>query len=215
MDPTLLTAIFAPLGIYILAVPMPGPGFIVITRASIIHGPANGAAAALGTTGSVSIYAVATALGISALLTALPWLTSTIQFVGGAYLIYIGVALVRASLAPKIGLTKDCEPAVGDAESFGVSFRRGLLVGLGNPKMAAFFLGLLAPAMAGDFSLATRLIVLGGVILIDLLYHQLLALVVARGRGIVGRAGRWFDAAVGGCMTAFGFALIARSFEES
>lgn len=212
MDPTLLTTILAPLGIYAAAVPMPGPGFVMISQASLTHGAACGAAAALGTTASVAIYAFATALGISALLAALPWLSGAIQIVGGAYLVWMGLALLHASLATNSRSGGAPGAATECGESPGLSFRKGLLVGLGNPKMAAFFLGLLAPAMAENLSLTARLLVLGGVILIDLIYHQSLAWVVAKGRGVVGQARKWFDAAVGGSMVAFGGIMIARSF---
>lgn len=215
MDLPLLTTILAPLGIYALAVPMPGPGFAVISRASIAQGSINGAAAALGTTASVSVYAFATALGISALLTALPWLSGAIQTLGGAYLVWIGVSLLRTSLATKNPSRIGSGAAMECRESPQISFRRGFLVGLGNPKMAAFFTGLLAPAMAGDMSMAARLIVLAGVILIDLIYHQSLAWVTAKGRGMATHAGKWFDAAVGSSMVAFGGFMIARSFGKS
>lgn len=215
MDLAFFTAILAPLGVYALAVPMPGPGFAVISRASIVHGASNGAAAALGTTGSVAIYAAATVLGISALLTALPWLTGAIEVCGGGYLVYIGISLLRSSFSRSSGFGGASRQGLRDKESLSRSFRRGLLVGLGNPKMAAFFLGLFAPALSGAMPSVARLAVLGGLILIDLLYHQMLAVIAAKGSGVVGRAGRWFDAAVGGCMTAFGCALIARSLSRS
>ncbi|MFE3838707.1 LysE family translocator [Pseudogemmobacter sonorensis] len=215
MDPTLFTTILAPLGIYALAVPMPGPGFIVISRASIAQGPAHGAAAAFGTTASVSVYALATALGISALLVALPWLSSAIQIAGGAYLVWMGIALLRTSLAPSNLPGRVSGASAESRESLRKTFRRGLLVGLGNPKMAAFFLGLLAPAMAGDLSLTARLLVLGCVILIDLIYHQSLAWIAAKGRGMAGHTGKWFDVIVGGSMVAFGGFMIARSFGKS
>ena len=215
MDPTFLTTILAPLGIYALAVPMPGPGFIVISRASIAQGNTHGAAAAFGTTVSVSVYALATALGISALLAALPWLSSAIQIMGGAYLVWMGIALMRASLSPGSLPGRVSGAWVEFEESPRMAFRRGLFVGLGNPKMATFFLGLLAPAMAGNLSLTARLLVLGGIILIDLIYHQSLAWVAAKGRRMASHVGKWCDAALGGSMAAFGGFMIARSFGKS
>lgn len=214
MDTALLAAVVAPLGIYALAVPMPGPGFLVISRASIAHGTANGMAAALGTTASVVVYAVATALGVSVLLTTFPWFAGAIQIAGGAYLLWMGLVLLRATIAQRVGSAGMHGPAAKARESLRASFRRGLLVGLGNPKLAAFFLGLLAPAMGADLPIWARLVVVAGVIIIDLFYHQLLAIVVSKGRAVLGRAGRWFDAAVGGCLAAFGGALIIQAFRK-
>jgi threonine/homoserine/homoserine lactone efflux protein len=127
----------------------------------------------------------------------------------------MGIVLLRDSLAPNSPANGEPSAAAKLWESPAISFRRGLLTGLGNPKMAAFFLGLLAPTISGDFSLFARLFILGGVILIDLIYHQSLAWVAARGRTVAGQAGRWFDTAVGGSMVAFGGLMIARSFGKS
>ncbi|WP_416208046.1 LysE family translocator [Chelativorans sp. M5D2P16] len=86
---------------------------------------------------------------MSALLAALPWLTSAIQIAGGAYLIYIGVTLLRASLSRETCSVGEHEPIIRGLERPAASFQRGLFVGLGNPKMAAFFLGLFAPPWRG------------------------------------------------------------------
>jgi threonine/homoserine/homoserine lactone efflux protein len=215
MDLAFLSAVFIPLGIYAMAVPFPGPGFIVIVRASITEGPAHGSAAALGTTVSVSVYAFATTLGISTVLAALPWLSSTIQIAGGAYLVWMGFALLRSSFAPRNQLDSVTNTLRESRESPRMCFRRGLLVGLSNPKMAAFFLGLLGPAMALDLSLTAQLVVLGGVILIDFAYHQSLAWVMAKGRGMVRDSGRWFEFTVGGSLIAFGGFMITRSIGQS
>jgi len=78
-----LAAVATPLAIYAHAVPMPGPSFDVITQASLGAGRLAGMVAALGTTIGVAVYATATLLVISTLATALPWLVTTIQILGG------------------------------------------------------------------------------------------------------------------------------------
>lgn len=214
MDPAALASILGPLGIYALAVPTPGPGLLVITQASVAHGRAHGAAAALGTSASVSIYAVASALGIAALMTALPWLSGAIQIAGGAYLLWMGTALLKRSIRRDRSVAGPGRGAAAPTEGPAASFRRALLVGLANPKMAAFFLGLLAPAMGGDHSLTTRLLVLSGIVVIDLIYHQAVAWIAGKGRAAVGGLGRWFGVAVGGSMITFGGIMIAKAFER-
>jgi threonine/homoserine/homoserine lactone efflux protein len=76
--------------------------------------------------------------------------------------------------------------------------------------MTAFFLGLFAPVVGLSHSTNTRLIVLGGVLLIDLVYHQMLAtvLVLVATSRLLKRARRSLEAAVGTLMTAFGVGLL-------
>jgi len=57
-----LAAVATPLAVYALAVPMPGPSFVVITQASLGAGRLAGAVAALGTTIAVAVYAAAIVL---------------------------------------------------------------------------------------------------------------------------------------------------------
>lgn len=214
MEHSYLVTIFFPLGVYALAVSMPGPSFVVISRVSICDGAINGSAAAFGTTFVVAIYAVATVLGLSALVTTLPWMTATIQIMGGGYLLYLGVSLLASVFSAKTAPGMIVGGHVQPTETWGGSFRRGAYVSLGNPKMAAFFIGLFAPVMTDTIYLSAKLGLLCGIVLIDLLYHQLFAHIAAKGAGLAKIAGRWFDAVVGGFMTAFGIGLIMNAFSR-
>lgn len=204
-------ATLGPIALYAAGLPMPGPGFVVVVRTSVRHGSANGAAAALGTTASVLFYAAATLVGVSALLAALPWLTMSMQIAGGTYLVYLGYTMMRAGLRGGTGAmpVEIAVPAM--PESLIVSFRRALIVGLGNPKLAAFFLGLFSPAIGASMPASARLIVLLGIFVLDLVYHQTAAQLAARGRGLAGRFGRWIGMSLGGGLTILGFAIVARA----
>jgi threonine efflux protein len=211
METLQLATILVPLGVYALAVPMPGPGLVVISRASINGGAANGHAAAFGTTFGVAVYALATVLGLSTLLAALPWITTTIQVAAGFYLLYIGASLLISVFSRKSFSGDVTTELATIPDTRWIAFRQAVIVGLGNPKMAVFFISLFAPTMSEAMPLGARLAVLFGIILIDLVYHQLLAHIIARGAGVARAAGKWFDALVGGCMTAFGIGLIVRA----
>lgn len=211
VEPPVFAATFGPIALYAAGLPMPGPGFVVVIRTSVCHGSANGAAAALGTTASVLFYAAATLIGVSALLAALPWLTMSMQIAGGTYLVYLGFSMVRAGLRDQ-GHSKPVEVTAPEMrESPFVSFRRALIVGLGNPKLAAFFLGLFSPAISASMPASARVIVLLGIFVLDLAYHQSAAQIAARGRGLAGRFGRWISFSLGGGLTVLGFTIISRA----
>lgn len=202
-------AVVAPLAVYALAVPMPGPSFVVITQASLAGGRLAGMVAAIGTTIGVTVYATAALLGISALAAALPWLITIIQILGGVYLVYLGTLALRAAMSGRSGFTT-AKHLPGERPSLMRTFGKALLVGLGNPKMAAFFFSLFAPVVSPSHSTDARLFVLCGVVLIDLVYHQALAtvLVLLAASRPAKSAQRWLDALVGTLMTAFGLRLL-------
>jgi len=202
-------ATVAPLAVYALAVPMPGPSFVVITQASLGAGRLAGMVAAIGTSIGVTVYATATLLGVSALAAALPWLITIIQILGGVYLVYLGILALRAAMSGGSGFTT-AKHLPGQRPSLTRTFSKALLVSLGNPKMAAFFFSLFAPVVSSSYSTDARLFVLCGVVVIDLVYHQALAtvLVVLAASRPVKKAQRWLDAFVGTLMTAFGRGLL-------
>jgi threonine/homoserine/homoserine lactone efflux protein len=211
VDTSVFAATLAPIALYAAGLPMPGPGFVIVTRTSVRHGAANGAAAALGTTISVLFYAAATLAGISALLATLPWLTIAMQIAGGLYLAYLGCTMVRSGLIARADAKSIETPSAVAPESPFASFRRALVIGFGNPKLAAFFLGLFSPAIGPSMPVSARLIVLLGIFAIDLAYHQLLAQLASRGRGLVGRFGRWAGIVFGGGVAMLGVGIAARA----
>lgn len=81
--------------------------------------------------------------------------------------------------------------------------------------MIAYFAGLLGPALASDLPGWTKITVVAGIIFIDLLYHQALALTMAKGRGLFARLGRGFDAVAGGAMMLFGLNLVQKAISRN
>lgn len=201
MTQPVLAAILGPLLLYALAVPMPGPGFAVILRAGLSDGPGAARAAAFATTMAASLYAIASLAGLSALFLAWPSVSAAISCAAGAYLIWLGLSLAHSLAAPERPRPRIDRPETGERW-----FRRALLIGLGNPKMAGFFLALFAPATSPDLPLSARLTVLAGVILIDGTYHQVLARAAASGAvKALARPLEWLAA---GLMTTLGLGLL-------
>jgi threonine/homoserine/homoserine lactone efflux protein len=71
-------------------------------------------------------------IGVAALLQANPLVFKTIQYLGAAYLIYIGIGLLRVKLGEPNAATGT---PVG-----GQHFRRGFLITLMNPKAIVFYM---------------------------------------------------------------------------
>src|SRR5215470_7931462 len=78
-------------GISLLVITTPGPDTAITIRSAMAGGLRGGAFTALGVATGLSIWALAAAAGITALLVASEPLFFALKMIGAAYLIYLGV----------------------------------------------------------------------------------------------------------------------------
>jgi threonine/homoserine/homoserine lactone efflux protein len=130
---------------FVLAV-TPGPGIFYVLARSLAGGKREGIQSSLGTFVGGLFHVVAAALGISAILAASAVAFHTVKYAGAAYLVWLGVRMIR---------TRNAELEVAtNARSRG-AFRQGILTEALNPKTALFFLSFIpqfiAPAVGHVF----------------------------------------------------------------
>jgi threonine/homoserine/homoserine lactone efflux protein len=147
------------LGVFALAVLLlnatPGVDLLLTVTRSAQGGPRAGVAAALGISAGCVLHALAAASGLAALLVLHPQAFVAIQWAGAAYLLWIGVGLLRSAWRGG-GPHADADEAAGKV-SFLADIRRGLLTNVLNPKVALFFLAFLpqfVPAQADSKTIA-------------------------------------------------------------
>ncbi len=115
---------------------VPGPTVTIIIANSLRHGSSAGLGNVAGTQfGLIAIIAVL-AGGLQYIVTNLSFVFDVIRIVGAAYLIWIGVKMLRSD-----GKLSRAEPESAGSRSF---FWQGVFVILSNPK-ALFFLGAFLP----------------------------------------------------------------------
>jgi homoserine/homoserine lactone efflux protein len=184
----------------------PGPnGLLALT-----HGALHGRRKALytifgGALGFVLVIALSM-FGIGALLQAsLLWLT-VMKWVGGAYLVWLGIQVWRA---PPIGIDA-AGPAV--ARPGWSLFRQGALSALTNPKGILFFAAFLPQFIDPARSLWLQFVIMAGTFaLIEIVTEALLANMAQRLQPWLKRVGRRFNRACGGVFMAVGLALPLRA----
>ncbi len=114
----------------------PGPDLLYIATRSASEGRPAGVVSVLGVSLGLGIHTVALALGLSALLTAVPVAYEVVRWIGAAYLLYLGAKLlVRPS---HFALASEKSPS-----RLRTVFIQGLLTNVLNPKVAFFFLAFL------------------------------------------------------------------------
>ena len=183
----------------------PGPnGLLALT-----HGALHGRRKALytifgGALGFVTVIGLSL-FGIGALLQAsLIWLT-VLKWVGGAYLVWLGIQVWRA--AP-IGLeaVKPAEPRGGWS-----MFRQGALSALTNPKGILFFAAFLPQFIDPARSLFVQFVIMAGTFaVIEAMTEAFIASMAHRISPWLKRVGRRFNQACGGVFMLIGAALPLR-----
>ena len=127
----------------ILIVLLPGPNSLYVLALSAQRGVKSGWRAAFGVFLGDSILMIATAAGAVTLLSTYPLLFNIVQYIGAAYLAYLGGKLIWSAIKtwPK---NKSVQMVMEEASSQKISkespFRKALLVSVLNPKAILFFL---------------------------------------------------------------------------
>ena len=142
----------------------PGADLLLTLGRSLQGGARAGLATALGINAGCVVHALGAAFGLAALLEVQPGLFTALQWVGAAYLAWLGLGLWRqawrtapgptpvpasasaigsggfdsAASAPQLG-------AVSQPRTMWAEFRAGLMTNVLNPKVAVFFLAFLPP----------------------------------------------------------------------
>jgi threonine/homoserine/homoserine lactone efflux protein len=113
----------------------PGPDMLYVAARGASEGRRAGIASALGIGAGTFVHIGIVALGLAALLRAVPIAYLVVRIAGAAYLIYLGVRALRSRSSLTL---QHVEPAPLSAV-----FRQGVITNVLNPKVALFFLAFL------------------------------------------------------------------------
>jgi len=190
----------------LLAMVVPGPDMLFVLGCGIRGGARAGVLATAGVATSEVIHVALAAAGLVALFAAVPAAFTVTRILGGAYLVFMGIQLIR-----KRGRSLE-----ESTERAGVSGRRaysmGLLTNLVNPKMVTFTLAFLPQFVDPQRGALWMQFAILGVVLVALEFLVDGAVGVAAGR-IGGwlrtreRARRRLDATTGGLFIGLGARL--------
>ncbi|GAA58454.1 transporter, LysE family [Pseudoalteromonas sp. BSi20652] len=149
----------------------------------------------------VASVAIAAVLGVASVMLNYPDAFAILKWVGGAYLIYIGINMWRAKGAMSVDTSK---PSDVSRRSL---FTQGFVTAIANPKGWAFMISLLPPFISVEHAVAPQLLVLLGVIMTTEFLSMLayatggksLRLFLARGDNI-----KWMNRIAGSLMILVG-----------
>lgn len=138
---------------------MPGPALVYTAAQTMAFGRQGGFKAALGLHAGGYVHVFAAALGLAVILELVPALFVAIKLLGAAYLVWLGIAMVRAG-----GKPSDV-PEIRQ-RSARRAFVNSMLVEILNPKTALFFLAFLPQFVdpAGALPAWAQFLILGTVV---------------------------------------------------
>ena len=197
----MIATLVSVLGVAVLLSLLPGPATALVVRSAAVHGRRSAFLTVLGNSTGILFWAVASVLGISALVAASETAFWVLKVVGAVVLVYLGVSALRGAKAVNEG-----EP--GFARS---SYVTGLVTSGANPKLAVFFIALLPQFVpAGAPVLPWTLAMAAILISVDLVYFTALAWAVTRAKRALVGSGR-IERVTGAVMIALGLRVALES----
>jgi threonine efflux protein len=181
---------------HLFAVASPGPDFAVVLRQSVRSGTRAAIWTSLGVGSAILLHVAYCLLGVALILSQSPALFSAMKLVAAAYLFYLGVQSIRASLVQEGEGEGQSTEAVHTASR---AFVLGFLTNGLNPKATLFFLALFTvvinPVTPMQIQIAYGLYLA----LATFVWFALLSLVlgVPSVRSFILRMGAWLERAMG------------------
>lgn len=117
----------------------PGPSVLFTIARAIAWGRAAAVATVFGNALGMFLVSVLVAIGLGPLLQSSKTFYYAVQWLGGAYLIYLGFSAIKASKIDAQGMRR----SEGSAPSIFNSIKSGFWVGVLNPKSIVFFAAIL------------------------------------------------------------------------
>jgi threonine/homoserine/homoserine lactone efflux protein len=168
----------------------PGLDTLLVLRTTAAYGARGGVAAALGISAGCLCWAVASALGVTAVLAASRLAFDVLRVAGAAYLCWLGVrALWHARRpAPAAAPEVDAEAPDPGRRTAWRSLRVGLTTNLLNPKVGVFYLSVLPQFLPRGVNPLLGSLALTSVHLLEgIIWLSLLVVLVGRARHLLVR----------------------------
>jgi threonine/homoserine/homoserine lactone efflux protein len=174
------------LGIAAIVIVVPGPDTALVTKNAVLHGRTAALGTAIGVVGGLSVWTLASALGVASLVRASQPAFTSLKLIGAVYLIWLGLQALRTARRADSAGADVLSPRRDPGARGGV--RQGLMSNLANPKIAAFFTGVLPQFAGSNRSVLVPFLLLGGAfVVMTLVWLTGYALVAVRASAVLRR----------------------------
>jgi len=183
----------------------PGPNGLLALTHGALHGTKKTLATIAGGSLGFGLIIGLSMFGIGALLATWAGLLVIMKWLGGAYLVWLGIQLIRSE---PINISRSKNAGNG---RFRTLFRQGFVSAVSNPKGILFFVAFLPQFVNPRESLFTQFLLMAiTFMVIEFVYEFTVASLADRIKPLLVRAGKNFNRVFGGVFIAIGVLLPLR-----
>lgn len=197
-----LAGVLAALSVGVIS---PGPSFVMVARVAVSSSRSEALGAALGMGVGGVLFGSAALMGLQGVFHAVPSLYVALKVVGGLYLCWIGVLILKSASQPLPA--HDRSPSAGKPRR---SFWLGLTTQLSNPKTAIVYASVFAAFLPERFSAGFAGALLALTFIVEAGWYSIVALVLSslgpQKAYLSSKA--WVDRASGVVMLGLGLRLV-------
>jgi RhtB (resistance to homoserine/threonine) family protein len=189
----------------IVALISPGPDFAIVTRNSIVYSRRAGLMTAFGIALGLMVHVSYILYGLGSIVAQTVWLFTTLKFMGGAYLIYIGFKGVKAR--------KETHALDAAGENKDMTLRSalgsGFLTNVLNPKCMLFVLSLFTVVIEPNTPAVVLMVYAATFFISTIVWFSIVALFLStpRVRSFFSRIKHWIERVTGGFLILLGVRL--------
>ncbi|MFY1027258.1 LysE family transporter [Actinobacillus seminis] len=186
----------------------PGPDFFYVSRMAASNTRRNVLCGIFGITLGVLFWATSAILGLAVLFTTYPALQGVIMVLGGGYLAYLGVLMLR--VRENVVFDENTDRQLNQATTIGKEIRKGLLVNLSNAKAIIYFSSVMSFVLVNlneTWQILTALLI---ILFETFFYFYFISVIFSHkvAKGFYGRYSRYIDNLSGVIFVLFGVYLM-------
>lgn len=200
--------------VHLFGLMTPGPDFFYVARMAARDSKRHGIYGICGITLGIMFWAAASMLGLAMLFVTVPTLHGVIMFLGGSYLAYQGVTMIKSQKYAALDHLSTSE--LNRRDNAKKEILRGLFVNLSNPKAVVYFasvMSLVLINMTEIWEMGAAFVI---IVIETFIYFYLVFMLFSRpmAKRIYHQYHRYVDLVAGFVFLIFGGLLIYNGIKE-
>lgn len=200
--------------VHLFGLMTPGPDFFYVSRMAASNSRRNTVYGVIGITLGVAFWAAVSMLGLAVLFATIPALHGLIMILGGSYLAYLGVLLLRSK--QNVEFTALSAEEQNQQTSAKKEILKGLFVNLSNAKAVVYFSSVMSFILVKITAIWEMGIAFALIVGLTFCYFYLISFIFSRNiaKRFYSQYSRYIDNAAGVVFFCFGCGLIYSGIVE-
>ncbi|WP_044471115.1 homoserine/threonine efflux transporter [Mannheimia massilioguelmaensis] len=185
----------------------PGPDFFYVSRMAASNSRRNVICGIIGITLGVAFWAAAAMLGLAIVFTTMPVLHGIVMLLGGSYLAYLGMLMVKSRTNVTFDSLSIAE--LNQSTTIKKEILKGLFVNLSNAKAIIYFASVMSLILVNITETWQMFLAFGIIVVETFVYFYLISLFFSRpfAKNFYSKYSRYIDNTAGVIFLLFGIIL--------